>query len=264
MHFACAFEIQIQLINTLQNKERSRIEDGLKSFELDDIDKICREIETDEERRQRRKRSHQDSQPTETQAREARENRKESVKLEMRRPGNKDWVLKTVDIVVEHLNKFGACIIDDFLGPDRGHDILEEVESLQAAQMFRGGQLVTASATADRFRTDQITWTDGISPPSPSIRHLIRLMMMHEQCQSIDVSSDYQIARFMHHLVTQYSRLDCDRGQCQTRQGRPGGVRHQRADQRHGGLLPRPGQPLRQARGQPQRGRPVHHGYLLP
>ena len=188
MHFACAFEIQIQLINinTLQNKERSRIEDGLKSFELDDIDKICREIETDEERRQRRKRSHQDTLPTETQAREARENRKESVKLEMKRPGNRDWVLKTVDIVIEHLNKFGACIIDDFLGPDRGHDILEEVESLQAAQMFRGGQLVTASATADRFRTDQITWTDGISPPSPSIRHLIRLMMMHdtnsEQC----------------------------------------------------------------------------------
>ena len=177
----CKF-ISLNTIDLFQNNARRREEDGLKSFELDDIDKICREIE-DQERRQRRKRGHQDSQPSETQAREAGENRKDSVKLDMKCPGgNKDWVLKTVDIVIEHLNKFGACVIDDFLGPDRGHDILEEVESLQTAQMFRAGQLVTASATADRFRTDQISWTDGISPPSPAIRHLIRWTMMHE-CQ---------------------------------------------------------------------------------
>ena len=157
----------------MQNKERSRVEDGLKSFELDDIDKICREIEVDEERRQRRKRTFQDSQQTDTQTRQARENREESVKLDMKYPGSRDWVEKSVDIVIEHLNKFGACVIDDFLGPDRGHDILEEVEGLQAAQMFRGGQLVTASATADRYRSDLIAWTDGVSPPGPSIRHLI-------------------------------------------------------------------------------------------
>ena len=171
----------------------------MKSFELDDIDKICREIE-DQERRQRRKRGHQDSQPSETQTREALENSEDSVKLDMKCPGgHRDWVLTTVDIVIEHLNKFGACVIDDFLGPDKCHDILEEVESLQTAQMFRAGQLVTASATADRFRTDQITWTDGISPPSPAIRHFIRLTVMHNVRAQLTIVSHRILSIFLLH-----------------------------------------------------------------
>ena len=181
--FTCI--IQTHTVDYFQSKEKSKADAELKSFELDDIDRICHEIETeDQKRRQRRKRGHEETLQTETQSRGAQENRKERVKLDMKSPCDKDWVHKTVDIVIEHLNKFGACIIDDFLGPDKGQDILEEVESLQAAQVFSGGQLVTASDTADRFRSDQITWTDGVSPPSPAIRHLIRWPMMHEDTRA--------------------------------------------------------------------------------
>ena len=49
---------------------------------------------------------------------------KESFKDDIKNPGDRDWLLMTVSVVIEHLNKFGACINDDFL---------EEVQSLQSA-----------------------------------------------------------------------------------------------------------------------------------
>ena len=88
----------------------------------------------------------------------------------------RDWLLKTVDIIIDHLNKFGVCVLDDFLGADRGADTLEEVLGLRAAQLFREGQLVAAPSVpaAARYRSDEITWTDGVTPHSPAIRNLIR------------------------------------------------------------------------------------------
>ena len=90
----------------------------------------------------------------------------------------RDWLLKTVDIIIDHLNKFGVCVLDDFLGADRGADTLEEVLGLRAAQLFREGQLVAAPSVpaAARYRSDEITWTDGVTPHSPAIRNLIRLV----------------------------------------------------------------------------------------
>ena len=79
----------------------------------------------------------------------------------------RDWLLKTVDIIIDHLNKFGVCVLDDFLGADRGADTLEEVLGLRAAQLFREGQLVAAA----RYRSDEITWTDGVTPHSRIISH---------------------------------------------------------------------------------------------
>ena len=88
---------------------------------------------------------------------------------------NKSWLEKTVPIVIEHLNKFGACVIDDFLGHLKCLDILDEVNGLQSADVFTEGQLASMSpAPNTQFRNDKITWTDGIDPPCPSIKHLIR------------------------------------------------------------------------------------------
>ena len=90
-----------------------------------------------------------------------------------------EWLYKTVDILIDHLNKFGACVIDDFLGEDRGLDILDEVKHLQLAEMWQAGQHVSGQHVSnghvsEKYRNDQITWTDGVTPPSPSIKGLIR------------------------------------------------------------------------------------------
>ena len=93
----------------------------------------------------------------------------------MKCPTNSQWLEKTVGIFIEHLNKFGACVIDDFLGQLKGLDILDEVNGLQSADVFREGQLASMSpGPNNHYRNDKITWTDGIDPPCPSIRHLIR------------------------------------------------------------------------------------------
>ena len=46
-------------------------------------------------------------------------------------------IMRTVSVVIKHLNKFGACVIDDFLGEAKGVDILEEVLYLRKLQMFQ-------------------------------------------------------------------------------------------------------------------------------
>ena len=56
-------------------------------------------------------------------------------KTEKEKP--QDWIMKTVGVVIEHLNRFGACVIDDFLGEAKGVDILEEVFTLQKLEKFQ-------------------------------------------------------------------------------------------------------------------------------
>ena len=81
----------------------------------------------------------------------------------------------TVPIVIEHLNKFGVCVIDDFLGTEKGEDILVEVQGLQQQQhLLRHGQTGVAGEESGRYRTDRIVWTDGVRPPSPHLQSLIR------------------------------------------------------------------------------------------
>ena len=56
---------------------------------------------------------------------------------------SEDWIMKAVTVVIEHLNKFGACVIDDFLGEAKGLKILEEVLSLRTHETF---QVIVRSA----------------------------------------------------------------------------------------------------------------------
>ena len=144
------------------------------------------------------------------------------VKTDMKYELERDWLLKTVDIIIDHLNKFGVCVLDDFLGADRGADTLEEVLGLRAAQLFREGQLVAAPSVpaAARYRSDEITWTDGVTPHSPAIRNLIRSVYRMET-KNILMTKKY----FQH-----FGR-DRDGGEhaAQQQQGAAGGVRGLRA-----------------------------------
>ena len=96
---------------------------------------------------------------------------------EMRQSDDETWLYDTVNILIDHLNKYGACVIDDFLGESRGEDILEEVKTLWSSDVFREGQHSSSSddTTSDRFRSDRIIWTDGVKPHCPSIKSLMRL-----------------------------------------------------------------------------------------
>ena len=50
---------------------------------------------------------------------------------------SQDLVTKTSSVVIKHLNKFGACVIDNFLGQIEGGLILEEVLMFGDLQLFQ-------------------------------------------------------------------------------------------------------------------------------
>jgi len=145
----------------------------LKSFDLEDIDKICQDI--DEEERLKRKRG-----ASQLDEESSSDHMRNTVSLvttdEMRQSDDETWLYDTVNILIDHLNKYGVCVIDDFLGESRGEDILEEVKTLWSSDVFREGQHSSSSddTTSDRFRSDRITWTDGVKPHCPSIKSLMR------------------------------------------------------------------------------------------
>lgn len=76
-------------------------------------------------------------------------------------------------ILIEHLNQFGACVIDNFIGDSCGSQILEEVLKLKH---FKDGQLASGQGDKVSIRSDKITWTDGVSPPSPALQKLITMV----------------------------------------------------------------------------------------
>jgi len=84
-------------------------------------------------------------------------------------------VKKSAEVLISHLNQYGACIIDDFLGEFRGNQVLEEVTKLKG---LRDGELASSSLGREgrSIRSDKIIWTDGQKPPCPGIRHLVKLL----------------------------------------------------------------------------------------
>merc|ERR1719397_482569 len=85
------------------------------------------------------------------------------------------WTTKMTEVLCQHLNRFGACIIDNFLGKEEAQNILDEVMALQQSQTFVDGRLARSQASSDaQIRSDKITWTDGIGPmPSPHLKLMI-------------------------------------------------------------------------------------------
>lgn len=79
--------------------------------------------------------------------------------------------------VIHDLNRYGICVIDNFLGSDRGSLVLEEVKSLYGSGLFREGQLVNHREGSQRIiRGDHIVWVDGTEPSCPSIGFLVRTL----------------------------------------------------------------------------------------
>jgi len=87
----------------------------------------------------------------------------------------------TVEVLIEHLTEFGACVIDDFLGEEMGNKVLEDILQFEN---FKHGELASSREMASNdnheekhnIRGDMITWTDGTTPSCLGIRHLIQVL----------------------------------------------------------------------------------------
>ncbi|XP_041850240.1 prolyl hydroxylase EGLN2 [Melanotaenia boesemani] len=76
--------------------------------------------------------------------------------------------------VIPCMKYYGICVKDDFLGPQLGNKILEEVEVLNHSGKFRGGQLVSQKSIPSRnIRGDQIAWVEGQEPGCKNIGALM-------------------------------------------------------------------------------------------
>lgn len=80
--------------------------------------------------------------------------------------------------VVDNLNKYGHCILDNFHGDEIAKTILHEVKLLHANGSFKDGQLqsTTGHGTSNRkIREDVITWKNGTEEGCDAIAYHMSL-----------------------------------------------------------------------------------------
>lgn len=78
--------------------------------------------------------------------------------------------------VIRDMDEYGVCVVDNFLGTEKGLAVLGEVLSMYSAGLFKDGQLVSNKASANDLKTirgDQITWLDGKERQCQNIGMLI-------------------------------------------------------------------------------------------
>ncbi|XP_045452867.1 egl nine homolog 1 [Melitaea cinxia] len=77
--------------------------------------------------------------------------------------------------VIRDMTQYGVCVLNNFLGKERGLLVLNEVLEMYRSGIFTAGQLVSNSASteAQTIRSDRITWIDGKEPHCFHIGQLI-------------------------------------------------------------------------------------------
>lgn len=80
--------------------------------------------------------------------------------------------------VIECMDKYGICVVDNFLGEDQGLKILNEVKCLYDSGVFTQGQLVSSqnkdgSANNSTIRGDMIMWMNGNEANCENIKLLM-------------------------------------------------------------------------------------------
>ncbi|OQR66189.1 egl nine1-like [Tropilaelaps mercedesae] len=91
-------------------------------------------------------------------------------------PPEIDWVERMKQQVINDMNHFGVCVVDNFLGAERANEIYSEVIRMyQQKNLFHRGQVVNAAGSGGVLvRGDHIAWLDGSEACCSSIRFLIR------------------------------------------------------------------------------------------
>lgn len=83
---------------------------------------------------------------------------------------------KICQYVISDMDKYGVCVVDRFLGKERGLKVLNEVLNMYSAGLFQDGQLVSNKGSANDLKTirgDQIIWLDGKEEQCENIGTLI-------------------------------------------------------------------------------------------
>ncbi|KAL1381213.1 hypothetical protein pipiens_013633, partial [Culex pipiens pipiens] len=77
--------------------------------------------------------------------------------------------------LIRDMNEYGVCVLDNFLGQDRGVKVLQEVTGMYSSGVFRDGQLVSNRGRKNlrHIRGDKITWIEGKEPGCGNIGYLI-------------------------------------------------------------------------------------------
>jgi len=76
--------------------------------------------------------------------------------------------------VVRDLDEYGICVIDNFMGQERGECIRESVTSMYHSGIFIGGETMNSNLkTTKNIRGDKITWVDGTEQTCSEIALLI-------------------------------------------------------------------------------------------
>lgn len=90
--------------------------------------------------------------------------------------GGTGWSAQRIakQYIIPCMKDYGICVKDNFLGPQFGDKVLEEVNVLNRSGKFRGGQLVSQKTIPSRnIRGDQIAWVEGQEPGCHSIGALM-------------------------------------------------------------------------------------------
>ncbi|XP_017467687.1 PREDICTED: hypoxia-inducible factor prolyl hydroxylase [Rhagoletis zephyria] len=77
--------------------------------------------------------------------------------------------------IINDMNQYGLSVVDDFLGVEKGLQILNEVHRMYSAGVFKDGQLVN-NLREEELRTirgDKITWVKGVEPGCANVGYLI-------------------------------------------------------------------------------------------
>lgn len=83
-----------------------------------------------------------------------------------------------VDQVINDMNLYGVCVVDNLLGDARGAAVLREVQAMYSSGAFRDGELVKEQdgEISKTIRGDKITWVEGNEPYCRQIAVLIKLL----------------------------------------------------------------------------------------
>ncbi|XP_067615975.1 egl nine homolog 1 isoform X2 [Eurosta solidaginis] len=82
--------------------------------------------------------------------------------------------------IINDMNQYGLSVVDDFLGVEKGLQILNEVHRMYAAGVFKDGQLVNnlREEQVHTIRGDKIAWVKGVEPGCANVGYLINQAMV--------------------------------------------------------------------------------------
>lgn len=100
-------------------------------------------------------------------------NRDLSSKQQLQR-SSMEWMTQICQYVVRDLEKYGICVVDNFMGKERAESIHRSVVSMYHSGVFVEGETVSPSQeTTKNVRSDKIAWVDGTEKNCADIAYLI-------------------------------------------------------------------------------------------